>query len=134
MQAAYGLADDGAARLVVAAEHRGAVCAYTVTLDDGLDAATGDDRVHVRAHHDGLGSGERARKARDDVAGVAADLRACVVNLHFRAHLLAECTDALGHVALLARDGINLYEFEQKVLDALLINHSASDGVYELED
>ena len=126
MQAADGFEDDGDARLVVAAENGRAVSADDVALDDGLHALAGDDRVHVRAHHDGLGAGERAGEARDDVAGVAADLAPSAVNLYLGAQLLADLFDALGDLALLARDRVDLDEFEQKVFDALLVNHSAS--------
>src|SRR5919198_441731 len=131
LQAADRLDDDGYPRLVVAAEHGRAVGADDVPLDDGLDTSAGDDRVHVGAHHDGLGVGDRAREARDDVAGVAADLLPGVVDLDLRAQLLADPFDALGDLALLARDRVYPDEFEQKVFDALLINHlpsAAGDG------
>jgi hypothetical protein len=81
----------------------------------------------VGAHHDGLGARDGAGEARDDVARVAAHLLARVVNPDLRAHLFAILLDALGHVALLARVAVNLYEFEKKILDALLVNHVASE-------
>ena len=62
-------------------------------------------------------------KARDDVAGVSADFFAGVVNLDFRAHLFAVFFNALGNVALFTRVAVNLYKFEKKIFDALLINH-----------
>ncbi len=116
------------AGLVVAAEDGRAVGADDVALDDGLDALAGDDRVHVRAHHDGVGACDGAGEARDDVAGVAADGRARVVDEDLGAHLLAELFDALGHLALLARDRVYLDEFEQKVFDALLVDHAVLLG------
>ena len=82
----------------------------------------------MRRHHDGLGRGEGAGEARDDVAGVAADLRARFVDEDLGAQLFTVSLDALGHVALLARDRVDLDEFEQKVLDALLINHASLLG------
>jgi hypothetical protein len=126
LQAADGLDDDGAAGLVVAAEHGRAVRADDVALDDRLDALARDDRVHVGGHHDRLGPGDGAGEARDDVARVAAHLLPGVVYLDVGAHLFAVLLDALGHVALVPRVAVNLYEFEQQILDALLVNHVAS--------
>ncbi len=80
----------------------------------------------MRAHHDGIGSGNRSRKTRDDVATVAADCGAGVVNLDLRAHPFAILLDALGDVAFFARVTVDLHKFEQKVLNPFLIDHRSS--------
>ena len=53
--------------------------------------------------------------------------RIWIVNLCLSAHLLAILLDALGYVALLTRMAVNLNKFEKKILDALLVNHWASE-------
>src|SRR5258707_447595 len=123
LQAANHFNDHGTAGFVVAAQHRRLVGANDVAFDDWLDAFAGNYGVHVRAHHDGIGSGNRSRKTRDDIAAVAAHCSAGVVNLDLRAHLFAILLDALGDVAFFARVTVDLHEFEQKVLDAFLIDH-----------
>src|SRR5881398_2837507 len=55
---------------------------------------------------------KRAGKARDDIAGVAADLLAGIVDFDLRAHLFAVLLDALRHVALFARMAVDLHKFE----------------------
>ena len=46
-----------------------------------------------------------------------------VVNLDFRAHLFTVFLDAFGDVALFARVTVDLHKFEQKILDAFLVDH-----------
>ncbi len=119
--------DHSATALVVSAEDSRAIGADNVALDDRLDAFARDDRVHVRAHHDRRRARNRAGKPSDHVAAVAADFFASVVNLDLRAHLLAVLLDSQRHLALFARVTIDLNEFEQKILDAFLVDHWASE-------
>ena len=49
-----------------------------------------------------------------------------VVNLDLRAHLFTILLDALSDVAFFARVTIDLHEFQQKVLNAFLVDHRSS--------
>ena len=123
LETANDFNDHSAARLVVAAEHGRFVGADDIAFDDRFDAFAGNDRVHMRAHHDRRSVRNGAGKARDYIAAVAADRTAGVVNLNLRAHFFAVFPEALGDVALLARVTIDLHKFEQQVLDAFLVDH-----------
>src|SRR5205807_7889324 len=111
------------------AEHGGFIGANDVAFDDWFDAFARNDRVHVRAHHDGFSARNRAREARDDVAGVAVDFFSGVINLHLRSHFFAVLLDAFGHLAFFARVAVDLHKFKQQVLDTFLVDHSSSEGV-----
>ncbi len=132
LQAANHLDDYRAAGFVVATQHGRAIGANDVAFNDWFHAFAGNDRVHVRAHHDRLGIGNRAREARDDIAGVAADGTASVVDLNLRAHFLAVLLEALGDIALLARVAVYLHEFEQKILNAFLVDHLTSEEEFQV--
>src|SRR6185437_11475747 len=112
LEAANDFDDHGAAALVVAAEHRGAVGANNVAFDNRLDPFAGNDGVHVGRHHDRLRVPDGAGKSCDDIPGVAADGFARAVDLDLRAHLFAVLLDTLRDLAFFARVAIDLHEFE----------------------
>ena len=129
LQTANDFDDYGAAALVITAEHGRFIGANDVAFDDWLDAFAWHDRVHVRAHHDGLGVVNRAREARNYVAGVAGDFFAGVINFNLRSHFFTVALNALGDLAFFSRVTVDLHKFEQKILDAFLVDHSSSEGV-----
>src|SRR5437868_1094496 len=118
--------DHNATALVVAAEDRRAISANYVAFDNRLDAFAGNDRVHMRAHHYWLCAGNRACESRNNIAAVAANLFAGVVDLNLGAHFFAVLLNALGDVAFFARVAVDLDELKQKILNTLLINHRTS--------
>src|SRR5213080_4485997 len=126
LETANDFNDHGTATLVITTEHGRFIGANNVALDDWFDAFAGNDGVHVRAHHDRFSVRNRAREARNDVAGVAADFFSGVINLHLRSHFFTVAFDALGNLAFFARVAVDLHEFEQEILDTFLINHRAS--------
>src|SRR5437660_234882 len=89
---------------VVAAEDTGAVGADHVAVDDGTNVVGGRHGVHVAAQQERRDVGRGPRKMGDEVAGVAADLVAGVVDLHAGAHALEDGREPLGHVALALGD------------------------------
>src|SRR6266498_3712322 len=103
LQAANHFNYHSAAGLIVATQDSRAVGANDVAFDNWFDAFTGNDRIHMRAHHDRCGAGNRARKTRDDVPAVAANLLSGIVDLDLSAHLFAVLLKALSDVAFLAR-------------------------------
>ena len=109
LQATNHFDDHGTARLVVAAEHRGAVGANDIAFDNRLDAFTGHNGIHVRAHHDRVGVRNRTGETRDDVAGIAAHCTAGIVNLDLGAHFFTVFLDALGDIAFFARVAVDLH-------------------------
>src|SRR5207237_923919 len=115
---AHALADDGDPRLVVAAEHRGAVAADHIVLDDGSDADARLDRVHVRAEE------ERRRvhgagHVRDQVSRLTDDLGAGAVEAHLAA--------AGSTVTLLGRrDHMDAVRARGLVIDGLFGTHRVS--------
>src|SRR5260370_32524236 len=103
LETANNFDDHGTAGLVIAGEHGRFIGADDVAFDDWLDAFTGNNGVHVRAHHDRIGARNRARETSDDFAGVAADCLSGVIDLHLRPYLFPVFLAALGAVALFAR-------------------------------
>jgi hypothetical protein len=121
-QQPHGFEDGHDARLVVAAEHRAAVRADDVAVDDGADVVGGRYGVHVAAQQERRDVGRRPRKARDQVAGVAADLVARVVDLHGGAQPLEDRGEALGDVALALGHAGNTHQLEELVTQALAVH------------
>jgi hypothetical protein len=97
-----------------------------VAFDYGLDAFAWNNCVHVRAHHDGVGSRDRAFESRYDISGISSYFFTCVVYLDDGAHLFAIRLNTLSDVTFFARVTVDLYEFEQEILDSFLIDHLSS--------
>src|SRR5256885_14322022 len=121
-QQPHGFEDGHDARLVVAAEHRGAVRADDVAIEDGTHVVGGRHGIHVAAQQKRRDAGRRARKARDEVAGVAADLVAGVVDLHGGADTLEDRGEALGDVALALGHAGDAHQLEELVTQTLAIH------------
>ncbi len=95
-----GFADDGNAALVVAAEHGTAVGAQDISIANRFDAFTRHYGIHVRREEKRRGVRHVSRKVRDQVADVAADLFAGVVDKNRRAELYHLALKTQGDVAL----------------------------------
>ncbi len=112
-QHAQDLANDRAARLVVAAEHGRAVAPDDVAFDDRPDALARDHGVHVRREEERR-RGDRARDAREHVAGRAADLGARVVDPDLGAEVAELAREPLGHAVLLPRMAVDADQLEEE--------------------
>src|SRR4051812_22705709 len=77
----------------------------------------------MSAHHYGLGTRYRAGEPGNNIAGVAADLFAGIIDFDLCTHLFPILLDAQGHIAFFARMAVNLDKLEQKILDSLLVDH-----------
>ena len=113
-QHAQHLADDRAARLVVAAEDRRAVAADDVAVDDRLHALAGDDGVHVRREQQRRRRRAVPRTRASRLPGRAADLGAGVVEPDLGPELAQLARQALGDRALLPRMAVDPNQLEEE--------------------
>jgi hypothetical protein len=123
---AHALADDRDARLVVAAEDRAAVAPHDVVLDDRPDALARAHRVHVRAEEEGRRVGG-AGDVGDQVADLARDLRARVVEGHGGAEAFELAREALRDAALALRQAVDPDELEEESEEAVALDHGATE-------
>src|SRR5438046_2966785 len=119
VQQTHRLEDGDDARLVVAAEHRGAIGADDVAVDDAPDVAGRRHGVHVAAQEQRSDVRCRAGKTREQVAGVAADLVSRVVDLHGRSHTLEDRGQTLGDVAFALGHAGDAHQLEELVAEAI---------------
>src|SRR5262245_36443804 len=119
---ADALADDRHARLVVAAEDGLPVAADHVVLDEGADALARADGVHVRAEEQRRRVGG-AGDVRDQVAGLAADGDAGVVEPDLRAELSELAGEARRDPALAAGEAVDPDQLEEERLQPRTVDH-----------
>ena len=115
---ADGFDDGDDSRLVVAAENGRAVGADDIAVNDRLDAFAGKDCVHVAAEHQRFrrfGS----RQGGDEVAGVAADFFAGIVELDLEAERLQFLFHVGGELGLLAGGAGDSGHLDKLVHEAL---------------
>src|SRR5262249_30077747 len=93
-----------------------------VAVDDGTNVVGGGHGVHVTAQQKWRDVGRGARKASQQVAGVAADLFPGVVDLHARAQVLENRGQAFGDIALALADTRNPCQIEKFVAQSSLVH------------
>jgi hypothetical protein len=113
LQDVEDLQDDGDAALAVAAQDGPPVRPDAVLFEDGPDPFARADRVHVGRNEERR-QGGIARKARDEVPGLASDRLGSVVRRYDESEGFQVRAELLGDLPLPARKRVDLYQVEER--------------------
>ena len=120
----HDFANDRDAAFVVAAEHGGTVGAQDVTFEDRYDAFAGDHCVHMRGQQQRLARRRVTGKLGEQIADVAADFLAGVIDRNRRAKFFHLPFKAHGDVVFVPRQAVDLDQLDEKILQSLSIYHN----------
>jgi len=120
-------ADDRASRLVVAAEHGGAVGADDVAVDHRFHAFARNDGVHVSGQKERSHALAGAVEMADQIAAVAVDLVGGAVEAASKARALQFAHEPQRDVAFAARERVDLDDFQEQLLQTRMIDGRHSD-------
>ena len=132
LQNPHGFANDRHPALVVATEHGTAVGAKNIAFEYGNDAFARHHRIHMGREQKGTGGGRGPREACNQIADVAADFLARVVDGDRRAQVLHLAFEAHGDVVFFARQTVDFYQLDEQVFDAFLVDQTINLGFHGL--